>query len=139
MLLRSVDDGPLRPLSGEGTNLCRVSPDSHYAVASAGVSGLSVYPLDGSKAYSLPGTENMSPIHWTDNHSLLAYHTGELPGRVFQVDMATGKQRQVKALTPGDRAGVSQLQNVAASPDGRTFAYSYQQVLYELYAVEGLK
>src|SRR2546425_7599898 len=60
--IRSVDDGPLRPLSGEGTDLCRGSPDSLYAVASASVGGLSVYPLDGSKAHSLPGTESMSPI-----------------------------------------------------------------------------
>jgi len=137
--IRSVDDGPLRPLGGEGTDQCRGSPDSRYAVARTGVGGLSVYPLDGGKAYSLPGTESMSPIRWTDNHSVLAYRTGELPSRLFQVDVATGKQRLVKALAPGDRAGVSQLQAVAASPDGHTFAYSYQQVLYELYVVERLK
>jgi eukaryotic-like serine/threonine-protein kinase len=137
--VRSVDDGPLKPLGREGTDLCLGSPDSRYAVARAGVGGLSVYPLDGGKGYSLPGTESMSPIRWTDNHSVLAYRTGELPSRLFQVDVATGKQRLIKALAPGDRAGVSQLQAVAASPDGRTFAYSYQQVLYELYVVEGLK
>src|SRR6266851_4163312 len=137
--IRSVNEGPLKPLGGEGTDLCRGSPDSRYAVARAGVGGLSVYPLDGGKAYSLPGTESMSPIRWTGNHSVLAYRPGELPSRLFQVDVATGKQRLVKALAPGDRAGVSQLQAVAASPDGRTFAYSYQQVLYELFVVERLK
>jgi hypothetical protein len=42
-------------------------------------------------------------------------------------------------LVPGDRAGVTQLLTVAATPDARTFAYSYQQVLYDLYVVEGLK
>src|SRR5712692_168887 len=137
--IRSVNDGPLKPLGGEGTDICRGSPDSRYAVASASVGGLSVYPLDGGKAYSLPGTESMSPIRWTDNHSVLAYRTGELPSRLFQVDIASGKQRLVKTLAPGDRAGVSQLQAVAASPDGHTFAYSYQLVLYELYVVERLK
>ena len=137
--IRSVDDGPLRPLGREGTDLCLGSPDSRYAVARSGVGGLSVYPLDGGKEYSLPGTESMSPIRWTDNHSVLAYRTGELPSRLVQVDVATGKQRLIKALAPGDRAGVSQLQAVAASPDGRNFAYSYQQALYELYVVEGLE
>ncbi len=137
--LRSIDGGPLRPLSAEGTDLCRCSPDSHYAVANTSVGGLSVYPLDGSGAHSLPGTKGMFPIRWVNNHSLLAFRTGELPGRVFQIDVVSERQSLLKALAPGDRAGVTQLLTVAASPDGRTFAYSYQQVLYELYVVDGLK
>jgi len=62
-----------------------------------------------------------------------------MPARIVQIDAATGQQRVVKELVPGDRAGVSQIQIAVATPDLRQFAYSYQQVLYELYVVEGLK
>jgi dipeptidyl aminopeptidase/acylaminoacyl peptidase len=136
---RSLDGGPLMAVTGEGTNRCPISPDSRYVVSDENKGTLSVYPLDGGKARDLPDTKNMLPIRWVDNSSVLAYRKGELPGRVFQIDVATGKQSLVKELAPGDRAGVSQIQTVAASADGRTFAYSYQQILYELYVVEGLK
>jgi hypothetical protein len=136
---RSIEGGPLRALTPEGNDLCSCSPDFRYAVASDNVHSLSVYDLHGGGARALPGTDALLPIRWLDNHSILAYRNGELPGRVFQIDVVTGKQRLVKEFVPGDRAGVTQLQNVAASPDGRTLAYSYQQVLYDLYVVEGLK
>jgi eukaryotic-like serine/threonine-protein kinase len=136
---RSLDGGPLKAVTPEGTNLCRCSPDSHHVVAVSNAGGLSVYQLDGGNAHSLPDTDSMAPIRWVDNHSILAYRSGELPGSVFQIDVVSGKQRLIKKLAPADRAGVSQLQNVAASSDGHTLAYSYQQVLYELFVVEGLK
>jgi Tol biopolymer transport system component len=136
---RSLEGGPLGAITPEGSGLCRCSPDSRYVVATDSAGNLSVYPVDGGEAHSLPGSDRMYPIRWADNHSILAYRTGELPGRVFQIDVVSGKQRLVKELAPGDRAGVSQLTAVAATPDGRTFAYSYQQMLYDLYVVDGLK
>jgi hypothetical protein len=48
---------------------------------------------------------------------------------VVQIDVANGKARLIRQLTPGDRAGVMQVLTVAATPDARTFAYSYQRVL----------
>jgi hypothetical protein len=77
-------------------------------------------------------------IRWSDNHSVLTYRRGELPGKVLQVEVLSGKQTLIRELVP-DRAGVSQVQIVGATPDGRTLAYSYLQALYELYVVEGLK
>jgi hypothetical protein len=136
---RAIDGGPLKVITPEDTGLCRCSPDARYLVARDHLGNLTVYPVDGGQARSLPGTENMFPIRWADNHFILAFRTGELPGRVFQIDAYTGKARLLRQLVPGDRAGVTQLLTVAATPDARTFAYSYQQVLYDLYVVEGLK
>ena len=136
---RSMEGGPLKVLTSEGSNTCRCSPDSRYVVASEASGILSVYSLEGGKEHPIPSSGGMLPIRWSDNHSILTYRRGELPGKVFQVDVVSGKQTLIKELTPGDRAGVSQVQIVAATPDGRTLAYSYQQALYELYVVEGLK
>jgi len=136
---RSMDGGPLKILTTEGSNTCRCSPDSRYLVASDPSGALSVYFLDDGTEHSIPGTDGMLPIRWSDNHSVLTYRRGELPGKVLQVDVLSGKQTMIKELVPGDRAGVSQVQIVAATPDGRTLAYSYLQALYELYVVEALK
>jgi hypothetical protein len=136
---RSMDGGPIKALTPEGVSNCIAAPDSRRVVASDRVHGISVYPLDGQVAHVIPDTNSLVPIRWADNQSVLAYRTDELPARVFQIDVTSGKQRLVRELAPGDRAGVSQLQTVAATADGRTFAYSYQQVLYDLYVVEGLR
>lgn len=136
---RPMDGGPLKALTSEGSNTCRSSPDSRYMVASEPSGALSVYSLEDGKKHPIPSSDGMLPIRWSDNHSILTYRRGELPGKVLQVEVVSGKQSLIKELTPGDRAGVSQVQIVAATPDGRTLAYSYQQALYELYVVEGLK
>jgi eukaryotic-like serine/threonine-protein kinase len=137
--IRPMESGPIRPITPEGNNLCRPSPDARYVVASNSEGAISVYSVNGQEPRSLPGTTGMVPIRWADNQSVLAFGTGELPARIFLIDVASGKQRVIKTLAPGDRAGVSQLQTIAASPDGRSFAYSYQQILYDLYVVDGLK
>jgi serine/threonine protein kinase/Tol biopolymer transport system component len=137
--IRSMEDGPIRPITPEGNNMCRPSSDSRYIVASDSAGAITVYSVDGQEPRSIPATNGVFPIRWTDNQSVLAFGTGELPARVFLIDIASGRQRVIKTLAPGDRAGVSQLQTMAASPDGQSFAYSYQQVLYDLYVVEGLK
>ncbi len=133
------DGGPLTPVTPEDTRLCRFSPDSRYLIARDRTGGLSVYTPGGADGRPLPDTAGMAPIRWADNHSVLAVRLGEMPGHVFQIDVASGKQRLVKELVPGDLAGVWQVQIVAATPDVRALAYSYQQALNDLYVVEGLK
>jgi prolyl oligopeptidase PreP (S9A serine peptidase family) len=137
--VRPMEGGPMRAITPEGNIQCSCSTDSRSVVASDNVGDLTVFSLDGRPPRSLPNTKGMFPIRWTDSHTVVAFKTAELPARVFQIDVATGKQQLIKTLAPGDRAGVNQLQNVATSPDGHVFAYSYQQILYDLYVVEGLK
>ena len=136
---RSMEGGPLRALTNEGSNNCRCSPDSRYVVATEAYGPLAIYSLPNRKSHSVPGTDGMEPIRWVDNRSFLTYRRGELPGKVYRVEGFSGKQSVLKELVPGDRAGVTQIQIVAASSDARTLAYSYQQALYELYVVEGLR
>jgi prolyl oligopeptidase PreP (S9A serine peptidase family) len=131
--------GPLRALTNEGSNNCRCSPDSRYVVAHEASGPLSIYSLQDGKSHPVPGTEGMAPIRWSDNRFFFTYRQGELPSRLYRVDGYSGKQSLLKELVPGDRAGVTQIQIVAASPDGRSLSYSYQQALYELYVVEGLR
>jgi eukaryotic-like serine/threonine-protein kinase len=137
--LRSMDGGPLRVVTSEGSNNCRCSPDSRYVLAREASGPLAIYSLRDGKSHPVPGTDGMAPIRWLDNRFFFTYRQGELPSRVYRVDGVSGKQTLLKELVPGDRAGVTQIQLVAASPDARTLAYSYQQALYELYVVEGLK
>jgi hypothetical protein len=40
---------------------------------------------------------------------------------------------------PGDSAGVADVGPVFATPDGKTYVYTYARILSDLYLVEGLK
>ena len=135
---RLMAGGPLKAITREGIGRCRPSPDSRRVVGEEATGALWLSDLDG-QGQPIPNTENMVPIRWADSRSILTFRKGEMPARVFQIDVASGKQKVVRMLAPTDRAGVSQIQTVAGSPDGHTFAYSYQQVLYDLYVVEELR
>jgi eukaryotic-like serine/threonine-protein kinase len=136
--LRTLEDASMRAVSKEGSFECRSSPDSQHIVAFQS-GGLGLYNLNQEGGTTIPNTVDMVPIRWTDNRTVLAFRRGEMPGIVYEIDTITAKQKVFKELVPGDRAGVSQLTAVVSSPDGKTLAYSYQQVLSDLYVVEGLK
>jgi hypothetical protein len=133
-----MEGGVMKPVSREGSIECRSSPDSRQVVSYQN-EGLWLYTLENDESQPIPNTHHMVPIRWIDNHTVTAFRTGEMPGVLYRIDTLSGKQSIMRQLAPGDRAGVSQLTSVASSPDGRTLAYSYQQVLYDLYVVEGLR
>jgi hypothetical protein len=137
--IRQVDGGPMKAVTGEGSMECRGSPDSRQVVAFQSAGSLWLYDSAGGNGHPIPDTDDSIPIRWTDNHTVLAFRTDKLPAKLFLVDVLTGKQKLLQELIPGDRAGVSQIRAAVASADGRTVAYSYHQILYDLYVVEGLK
>jgi len=67
------------------------------------------------------------------------FRRGELPAKVFRVDIASGRRVLWKELMPSDSAGVVGLSTVVIPPDGRSYAYSYVRVLSDLYVVDGVK
>jgi len=73
-----------------------------------------------------------------DNKSLFVYQSGEVPAKVYRLDLATGKRTLWKQLVPGDPAGVATIGPILVTPDGKTFVYGFHRTLADLYLVEGL-
>ena len=55
------------------------------------------------------------------------------------IDIASGKKELWKELLPPDPAGVTTVSPVVVTSDRKSYAYSYQRSLADLYVVEGLK
>ncbi len=55
------------------------------------------------------------------------------------LDIRTGKKELWKELMPPDPAGVMTVSPVNVTPDWKSYAYSYQRSLADLYVVEGLR
>jgi eukaryotic-like serine/threonine-protein kinase len=141
-LQKSITGQPA-PISPEGVDplLLVVAPDGSQ-VAGVGADGLAyLYSLNGGPTKTVPGFQpGEQPIQWSaDGKSLYVYRPGELPAKVNEINLATGKRTFWRALAPADPAGVSQIGPIVMTPDGSSYIYGYHRTLSDLYLVEGLK
>ncbi|MGH9364886.1 MAG: protein kinase, partial [Thermoanaerobaculia bacterium] len=117
-----------------------ISPDSKTVAAfEAGQKRIILVPVEGGPPRPLAGfTEGDRPVRWSDDGSLFVAQ-GNMPVDIFRVDVATGRRSFWKRLAPPDAAGVHGLPQIVLTPDGKSYAYSCNRVLSDLYLVEGLK
>jgi serine/threonine protein kinase/Tol biopolymer transport system component len=140
--LAGADPSPVTP---EGIRCGPSSPDSRFLIGTDANHRVAIYSLgggtsDGGTSRSIPGLDtDFEPTQWSkDGSSLYGYRRGEIPSKVYKVEIATGKQSVVKELHPGAPAGVVSVAPVVVSRDGARFVYSYNQTLSTLYLVAGV-
>jgi eukaryotic-like serine/threonine-protein kinase len=143
LYVQDVEGGTPKPISPEGAHATAFfpSPDGTM-VAGLGPDQLPyLFPVAGGDPKPLKGfLEGEQPIDWTaDGHALYVYRPGEVPAKVYVVDLASGKRTLWKQLVPSDPAGVETIGPVLISPDGKACVYGYHRTLSDLYMVEGLK
>ncbi len=143
LYVQDVDNGQPKAISPEGVHATAyvVSPDGQ-SIAAIGPDQLGyLYPVAGGEARPIRGLEvGEQPIAWAqDGHSLFIYRPGELPAKVYRLDVATGQKTFLKQLMPNDPAGVETIGPILFTPDGKTCVYGYHRTLSDLYLVDGLK
>lgn len=134
-----IATGKAKTVSPEGVPCGAFSSDGKFmAVETKG--SIALYSMqDGTVHYVPKLSPDFTPVQWSDNGSLLyGYHFGEFPSKIYQEDIASGKETVLKELKPGVPAGVVLVAPVVVSRDGKRFAYSYNQTLSVLYVVSGL-
>jgi Tol biopolymer transport system component/predicted Ser/Thr protein kinase len=138
--LQDVSGGRPMPVTGEGVPAARVSPDGKYVTAVAG-GKLNVLPIAGGEPKAVldiqPGE---SVLRWSaDGRSLfLRQMVGLTAAKINRLDLASGREEPWKELKPADPVGV-QIYDVVVTPDGNSYAYSFQRDICTLYLVSGLK
>ena len=135
--------GKPRAISPEGYRSIRhgVSPDGAFAVAIGPDQRYYVYPIRGGEPQPIPGVVPRDRIEcWTaDGRNLVVHRRGELPSRVYKLDVSTGKKELWKELMPLDTAGLGDVGGVVLARDGKSYVYGAGWILSDLYLVEGLK
>jgi len=96
---------------------------------------------DGRPVQRLPAVApGYEIIGWADDgRHLFLYRIGDVPEKVQQLDIESGKVELWRELMLEDAAGLIRIHPVMVTPDGRNWAYTYGRVLSDLYVVEGLK
>ncbi|HEV2114207.1 MAG TPA: hypothetical protein VGR50_08650 [Terriglobales bacterium] len=75
----------------------------------------------------------------SDGHTLLVSRPGEVPEKVFRLNINTGERQLWKQIGPADRAGVDGVGPLRTYHDGNAYIYSYVRDLSELYLYKGLR
>ena len=133
-----VPGGIRRAPGGKGP--AAVSPDGKWVAAADTGGTVRLYPVEGGEPRPAPGFRPEDElIRWSaDGKSLFTYAVG-MPGKIFRIDLATGRREVWRELTTSDPAGVWRIHPVAVTGDGGTYAYSYSSALGDLYLVEGVR
>lgn len=144
LFVQNVDGRAALAITPDGTrSMGEISPDGKSVAAIAPDHRLMLYPLDGNQQpRPVSGsTESDRLIGWhNDGHSLYIYRRGELPAKIYRLNVESGQRELWKELTPADLTGVANSSpHIVITPDGKSYAYSYYRNLSQLYSVEGLK
>jgi hypothetical protein len=139
--LLDLEGGKPTPITPEGITGGLISPDGRYIFRVNQAGGVAVYATSGGAPRIIPGLEpNLVPIQWSqDSSSVYAYLRGEVPTKVYRVDLVTGKKTVIQELLPPTNMGVANIAPVVVTRDGSRFAYSYYQVSSVLYLISGLR
>ena len=141
LYLRDVDGGKSRALTPEGYRGFRiVSPDGAFAVVTGPDRRTYLYPISGGEPTAIPGVDvdELVSQFGADARSVYVHRRGEVPAKVYRVDLSTGRRELWRSLMPADAGGVSQIAPLPTQ-SGESYAYSYGRTLSDLYIVDGLK
>src|SRR5580692_397717 len=143
LYVQDIDSDKIEAVTPEGTNglSFALSPDGHTVAAIGPDEKGYFFPIPAGEARPIPGLEaGEVPVKWTpDGRSLYVYRGGDLPSKVFRLEIATGKRTLWKELMPPDPSGVEFVGPVLPTPDGTSYVYGYRRLLSDLYLVEGLQ
>jgi eukaryotic-like serine/threonine-protein kinase len=118
-----------------------VSPDGKLAFARDLNRHGQLYSLTGGTSKPIPGWLPQDIwITWSaDGRSAFLYHDEKTSAPVYRLDLTTGKREHVRTLAPNDPAGVTAIVNVRITPDGKSYAYSFDRELSDLFLVDGVR
>ncbi|MGA2644531.1 MAG: protein kinase [Candidatus Sulfotelmatobacter sp.] len=140
---QEISGGKPKAITPEGVDAVAfaISPDGQLVVGIGPDQKGYLFSSAGGDPRIVAGMEPGDiPINWSeDAHSIFLYRTGEVPAKVYRLELAAGKKTVWKEIAPLDPTGVSTIGPILMTPDGKTYVYGFHRTLGDLYLVEGLK
>ena len=140
LYVMAVSGGAPQPLcKTESVWSGEVSPDGHF-VAASGPEGIILCQISGGDPRPVPGTDNTDlPVQWSPDGRFLYVQKGQIPARVFRIDVASGQRQLWKELALPDPAGVVEVLGFVMTPDASAYASTFVRILSDLYVADGLR
>ncbi|HSS45103.1 MAG TPA: hypothetical protein VLO07_07150, partial [Thermoanaerobaculia bacterium] len=146
--LQDISGEPPRPFGPESFGIGGpVSPDGKTAILNR--SGAQVdanwffFPVwsDGEPPRPIPGIgpDVEDVLRWDRTGRSLYLRKGGQHTEIWRLDVGSGRQEKLGAIGPSDATGTEGLDTIYLTPDGKTYAYSFQRRLSTLFVVTGLR
>jgi Tol biopolymer transport system component len=142
VFVQDLDGGAARAVTPEGVTGSVITPDGRNVVVRDPDGKVSLHPLDGGSSRPLRGLQSEErPLRFGPDGRFLyvAGSPGELPARLYRVDVTSGRRELVRELAPHDPEATSTLTCDSISADGKTLVYVHTTSLAQLYLAEGLR
>jgi serine/threonine protein kinase len=133
--------GKSHAVTPPGANPSVVTPDGKFLLAQDPDGSYVYYPLAGGDPKPFPAkleSDDRVTTFEPDGRSVLVFKRG-VPARVVRVSLETNQRELIKEVAPADVAGVQSVSGIIFSADRKSYAYSYNRVLSDLWVVDGLK
>jgi hypothetical protein len=140
--VQSLNGGPPTPVTPEGTWVVSLDRAGKMGAAIGYKQpGISIIPMDGGPSRMVRGSQlGDRPVAWTDDDKALwIFRRYEVPLQIIRLEIETGKRQIWKTLVPSDLTGVYSVTEIAITPSGSAYYYSYKRLLSQLYQVRGLR
>jgi hypothetical protein len=126
-------------VTAEGVSATRVSPDGKFVTVVAG-GKLNLFPIAGGEPKTVDIQPGESVLRWSADgrYLFLRQMVGLSAVKIIRLDLANRHEEQWKELRPDDPVGV-QIYDVVVTPDGSSYAYSFQRDIGTLFLASGLK
>ena len=142
---QSIDGGDPAPISAEGIHLPRlgraVSADGRTVIAVGPDGVAALYPIAGGPPQPIAGLgSDLAPIDWSETPNVIYARPTQRTRLVdiYRVDVVTGKRDRWRTVGSADPTGAPMVATTLVSPDGRRYAYSSSQTLFELFLIQGV-
>jgi Tol biopolymer transport system component/predicted Ser/Thr protein kinase len=142
LYVENPEEAKARPITGEGVSpFFQISPKGDVVAGVGPDHKIYLYPVGGGEPAPVSGnTGDEAPTGWSaDGHSLYVFRFGEIPAKVYELELSTGKRKLWKELVPADSAGIDTIRGITITPDAKAYVYGYIRTLSDLYVVDGLK
>jgi hypothetical protein len=100
-----------------------------------------IFPVAGGPPRPVPGLgpaeKPLLLVRWSADGHQLFVRSGEMPLRIFLLDLDSGRRQPWKEISAPDLAGAAAT--LWLSADGNSYAYNVQRNLSDLFLVKGLR
>jgi len=141
--VQEAKGGNPQPISPEGVDTRMsgtISPDGKRVAAVDPNGRLTIYPVDGGEAISVPGTAvGDRAIGWLPDGKSMLVSRVDTPNVIYEVEVSTGKRKLFRTLAIPDGLRAEDLSSPIFSGDFKNYVYAYSRIVSDLYIVDGLK
>lgn len=119
-----------------------ISPDGTRLIVSGNSKDWFIQPMAGGEPQPIPGLlPGERILGWSADGAAVHVRPelSVLPVTLTRIDLATGDRRKLMDFTLPDPVGHLQTRGVFITPDAKSFAFTYDKKLSELFLLDGLR